>query len=748
MINYNAIEWNHKKIKTIIDHFGHNFFFGKKILDLGCGQGDVAGALARLGAEMTCVDARQEHLNILKKKFPHIKTIKSDLDKEWLFENQVFDIVIDFGIICHLENHRKHLSQIASVGKIIILESEVCDTDDPEKVFSSAENRAISDWSFNGLACKPSAANVEKILTELNFNFKRLDLNKLNSKPYIYDWRVSNSGAKRNNYRRFWVATNKKNFSEIEKPKSIIATKEIIDPTQEVIVEKQKPFKIALCLSGHLRSFERTFQSLQEQLLKKTDCDIFLHIWEPENKRLKDQIFYRAQQLYSPKKVVMESQKHFEVTSEMSKRIIDPRNHAGVLSMFYKIEVCNNLKREYENENNFKYDCVIRCRPDLFFENNFSIDDMKDSNSIYLPPIGDFGGLNDQFAFGSSELMDRYSCAYSNIDNYFNLGCAFNPEFICKFHCDTHKIPIKRTNISYYILRENGSTFHNRHDGLKNPIVQNNIVQRTIQPIDKFHRIKDLKIAVCISGHLRTFEQTYQSFTDNIMSSYSRKPDVFVHTWETMGAMASKMNSDANLSNVKTITKEKDINKIINPIELQIEDYTVLGGLIADFNAQADLSQTERSLFPNNNLISYGAMCYSMNRVKKILEEYENKNNFKYDVIIRLRTDLLFRNYINIMNMSCDTINIPLIGKYLEDGMNDQFAIGNGDSMKVYLNLFENLLQYINKKECTPRPESFLKYHLTKNKININENDIQFDILRPNNQITKQTNMVQTWITK
>jgi len=63
-------------VNNIVNYYSHQFFYRKKILDLGSGQGDVSGPLVKLGASVTCLDVRQEHLKIASKKYPGIKIIK------------------------------------------------------------------------------------------------------------------------------------------------------------------------------------------------------------------------------------------------------------------------------------------------------------------------------------------------------------------------------------------------------------------------------------------------------------------------------------------------------------------------------------------------------------------------------------------------------------------------------------------------------------------------------------------------
>ena len=105
MFSGKYIEWNQNRIKGIIDFYGFKFFYFKKILDLGCGYADISASLLRLGADITAVDARQEHLKIISKKYPEIKTVKADLDNGWPFQGKKFDLILDLDLICHINNY-------------------------------------------------------------------------------------------------------------------------------------------------------------------------------------------------------------------------------------------------------------------------------------------------------------------------------------------------------------------------------------------------------------------------------------------------------------------------------------------------------------------------------------------------------------------------------------------------------------------------------------------------------------------
>lgn len=470
------LDWNHKKIKGILDHYGYQFMSNKKILDLGCGHGDIGGALYRLGADITAVDARQEHLNMVKKKFPGIKTIKADLDRNWPFHGKQFDLIIDLDLMCHLNNYESHIRDICSSASNIILETAVCDSNDPYKFILTNENKNIYDLSANGQSCKPSAAAIERMFVECGFSFKRMDNAKFNSNLLTYNWLSKNNDECNENKRRIWFAERKSN--EVIKPLQVNNKSSITNSQQNLIVVKQtnnvkdfalsgKKLKTALCISGHLRTFEDNFKSVKDNILDLTDCDIFIHTWDNmglsyrftdanlhsiETKRIIDKI----KQLYNPKKMIIEKTRHFLVTPIMQQRLVDHRDVQGILSMFYKIEACNKLKSQYEIDNNFKYDCVIRFRGDLRVETPFPNTSVSNLNSIYLPIYGNFGGACDQFAYGNSEIMDTYSSLFSNMEKYLFAGAPFNPEKLLLYHLEYNKLPITKVNFKYLIMRANG----------------------------------------------------------------------------------------------------------------------------------------------------------------------------------------------------------------------------------------------------------------------------------------------------
>ena len=497
MFDGKYLEWNQKRIKAIIEHYGVDFFRGKKVLDLGCGHGDIGAALFRLGAEVTSVDAREDHLKIISKKHPHLKLMQLDLDREYPFGHQKFDLILDLGLLCHLKDYERHIKDICYSTTHLVLETAVCDSEDPYKVFTYPENKGVYDWSVNGFGNRASPIAIERVLKSNGMDFTRIDNKKLNASTFKYDWIPRNNEENSNEKRRFWFAKKNQEAAAIvrktfSRPQPIVNSgipaqllPPIVGPqlpisdqiaafkntgVSNIVIQKDGRIKAAVCLSGFLRSFEQTFEPLFVNLTDQFDCDFFIHTWDMVGsiERHFDyrvsgissrNIENRIRDIYNPKQLIIEPRKPFHIT-EMARYKAFGRDANGVLSMYYKIQECNKLKTAYENQYNFKYDFVFRYRPDMLIQSKIIIDPSLNLTQMYIPSHGDFGGINDQFAFSNSANMDIYSSLYERINEYLNEGQILNPEFLLKYHLDKNKIPLTRFNCNYILKRPDG-TFQN-----------------------------------------------------------------------------------------------------------------------------------------------------------------------------------------------------------------------------------------------------------------------------------------------
>lgn len=225
--------------------------------------------------------------------------------------------------------------------------------------------------------------------------------------------------------------------------------------------------KIALCLSGHLRDFEKTYPSLNNNLIND-NVDIFIHTWDKlgfscpyktdhtlndTNTKLNS-----INNTYNPKKIIIEPSSFIEELklhgNEYAPHLRNEPKHVGhMASMFYKIYACNELRKKYELDAGIKYDLIIRCRSDLYFTSKINLDNIP-SKTIVLPKSSSNPDwYNDQFAIGSSDEMDLYSSFFFDIPEYFKQRNEFYPEKFMVWSFNKKMLKPHFNDINFYIHR-------------------------------------------------------------------------------------------------------------------------------------------------------------------------------------------------------------------------------------------------------------------------------------------------------
>lgn len=180
--------------------------------------------------------------------------------------------------------------------------------------------------------------------------------------------------------------------------------------------------KIALCLSGQPRSVMKGFEYHKKNLLDHYDVTVFCHVWQTP---IASEIFTT----YKPARICVEA----SLDNDLSKytRVPPPQPNWKVKdparatwNQQYAILKSNELKLEFELEHKMHFDWVIRSRYDFALNVVIPFETL-DSSKLYIPncrmtPSRDFG--NDQFAFSSSQNMDRYAESFNHIDRHYDDG--------------------------------------------------------------------------------------------------------------------------------------------------------------------------------------------------------------------------------------------------------------------------------------------------------------------------------------
>jgi len=150
-------------------------------------------------------------------------------------------------------------------------------------------------------------------------------------------------------------------------------------------------YKIAIQFYGHLRSFKKTFEYFEKNVLEAnakfdTVVDVFMHTWdELEHTALRAQ--YKKDFDFAGKKVSKEDldfiQKNFKpkgflCTPQLSlspkekerviKKGFKPESYEAIFNVSYAMQEVNKLREAYAKKEKITYDLIVLVRPDILFK--------------------------------------------------------------------------------------------------------------------------------------------------------------------------------------------------------------------------------------------------------------------------------------------------------------------------------------------------------------------------------------------
>ena len=216
-----------------------------------------------------------------------------------------------------------------------------------------------------------------------------------------------------------------------------------------------------------------------------------------------------------------------------------------------------------------------------------------------------------------------------------------------------------------------------------------------------------MKVAICISGHLRTFNKCIDNIRENIFNPLRNnfETDIFLSTWNDI----------------------KEIEYLDKDIKVHFEDFFA-------FNSESKNYLKYPKLCCNTTCDNAKSMWYKCKKVFDMIED-------THDIIIRMRPDIIYEREIDIdLIKECLLKNKIYMsnfhGKYIDvtRGMMDHFSFGNRQVMSVYMNTFDKIDEYINDNNLVHTAEGFL-FESIKN-IEIEYIDYKYSVVR-NDKIEK-----------
>lgn len=115
--NADQFGWGPKTAKLNPERVGllEKYVVGEKVLDIGCGTGIYVDYLAKKGKKATGVDFVKEFIDYAKKHYQGEFLVANAYKLP--FKDKLFDTVIMFDILEHLENEEKALKEAQRVGR-------------------------------------------------------------------------------------------------------------------------------------------------------------------------------------------------------------------------------------------------------------------------------------------------------------------------------------------------------------------------------------------------------------------------------------------------------------------------------------------------------------------------------------------------------------------------------------------------------------------------------------------------------
>lgn len=218
--------------------------------------------------------------------------------------------------------------------------------------------------------------------------------------------------------------------------------------------------KLAILFSGRIHKFKEHYENIMTNIVGNHTADFFLS-HSPE---LKEDL-ESFEQIYHPKKI--NNAEIVFATDYSSFKLHPLTNMHNFMSMWYNRKRVFNELIEYMISTNTVYDIIVSLRLDAFNDEKLDFEQLIQQSKlrneeaqqvVFIPEEHDWGGINDQLAFGNFESMQIYMSLYDDIWTLMKEQPQFGPETILLGHLLKNDMCVYRFPFKYRL--KNGKMFH------------------------------------------------------------------------------------------------------------------------------------------------------------------------------------------------------------------------------------------------------------------------------------------------
>ena len=200
-----------------------------------------------------------------------------------------------------------------------------------------------------------------------------------------------------------------------------------------------------------------------------------------------------------------------------------------------------------------------------------------------------------------------------------------------------------------------------------------------------------MKTALILTGHMRCWEQVYPNTKNMIIDKYN--PDIFIATYKTEGYWVSPDHDPKGLG-VNEHSPKLDLTKVVETYKPK----TIKAFNQIDYKKQAEKYLPFcQEIRPANTLSQFHKMFQGI----AMMEDYAVFNDIRYDLVIRMRPDLVFQHELPALSPSkFYTIHHR---NHTGQGTGDMFFASSMEQMvmfKHFVHFYDEIIEKCGKRFC------------------------------------------------
>jgi len=208
---FEASYYRESQLTRLVNLFAFNDverWRGMRVLEVGAGLGHLGDAFTHIGFDVSSTDGRPEHVEAMRMRGR--ESFVLDLDEVGVDQVGDFELILAFGVLYHLARPEEFLRSCAVKGRVLLLETVVCDEREPViKWVDESGGWLGQDQAVSRRGCRPSPSWVEQTCRDAGFTTVRDISSPLaNWRIGSFDWEPHFTGAwtrKGVNLRKMWV---------------------------------------------------------------------------------------------------------------------------------------------------------------------------------------------------------------------------------------------------------------------------------------------------------------------------------------------------------------------------------------------------------------------------------------------------------------------------------------------------------------------------------------------------------------